>query len=64
VFGEHRVVDSAEAAFVLDGLAARDLGRILRRGSVRRAIDDLPHPDDPDLATAFTIVARCNWPWR
>jgi hypothetical protein len=31
---------------------------------VRRATANVPSPDDPDLPTAFTLVARCDWVWR
>lgn len=63
-FAEHRERGTAKAAFLLDAAPPRDLVRLLRRASVRRAIDEVPHPDDPDLPTVFTLVARCEWPWR
>lgn len=64
VFAEHREEDTAEAAFVLDALAPADLARLLRRATVRAAIDEIPNPDDPDLATQLTLLARTSWLWR
>jgi hypothetical protein len=63
-FAEHRAVGTAEATFALDALPTADLARLLRRSTVRRALADLPHPDDPDLATQLSLLARCDWPWR
>ncbi len=64
VFAVHREEGTAEAAFLLDALPAADLARLLRRSTVRGAIDKLPGPDDPDLATQLTLLLRCRWVWR
>lgn len=63
-FAEHREQGSAEAAFLLDGLSAASASRLLRRAAVREAVVGAPSPDDPDLATQFTMLARCAWVWR
>ena len=64
LFAEHREQQTAAAAAVLEAFAPRDLQRLLRRGSVRGAITGMPSPADPDLATEFTLLARCDWVWR
>lgn len=64
VFAEHREEGTAEAAFLLDGLAPLELARLLKRSTVRAAVREVPSPDDPDLATQLTMLARCNWLWR
>ncbi len=63
-FAEHREEGTAEAAFLLEVLAPVDLQRLLRRATVRAAITAMPNPDDPDLATQLTLLARCQWLWR
>ena len=63
-YAVHRSQGTSQGAFLLDGLARRDLTRILRRSSTRRAIDGVPLLDDPDLPTQFSLLARCDWPWR
>lgn len=63
-FAEHREEGTAEAACLLEALAPADLTRLLRRSTVRAAVDGLPSPDDPDLATQLSLLARCRWPWR
>lgn len=60
----HRESATAAACFALDGLPRRDLGDVLGRSAVRRAVAGAPSPEDPDLPTAFTLVARCDWVWR
>ena len=64
VFAEHREEQTAAAAIELDAFASSDLQRLLRRGSVRSAINAMPSAGDPDLATQFTLLARCDWVWR
>lgn len=63
-FAEHREVGNAGAAAMLDGLSRRDQQRLLARVLVQRAVVGTPGLDDPDLATSFTILARCDWVWR
>lgn len=63
-FAEHRAEGTAEAALLLEGLSGDALARLLRRGSVRSAVAEVPRLDDPDLATQFTMLARCTWVWR
>ena len=64
IFAEHREGGTAEAAFVLDALAPIDLARLLRRSTVRAAVSGFPNPDDPDLPTQLTLLARTDWLWR
>jgi len=64
VFAEHRARGEPEALLVLDALAPRELRRVLQRDGVRGAMDETLRPDDPDLATAFSIVARARWVWQ
>jgi hypothetical protein len=61
IVGELRLRRVPEAFFVLAGLATGDLLRMLGRDPVQRALRDVPPPDDPDLATSFTIAGRCTW---
>jgi hypothetical protein len=63
-FAEHREEGTAAAAFLLEALAPVDLQRLLRRSTVRAAVTAMPSPDDPDLATQLSLLARCEWPWR
>jgi hypothetical protein len=49
---------------VLDAFAVPDLRRLLRRAGVRAAVVGLPSPEHPDLATEFSLRARCDWVWR
>lgn len=63
-FAEHREQGTAEAACLLAGLSPAAAGRLLRRAAVRDAVVVAPSPDDPDLATQFTMLARCEWVWR
>lgn len=63
-FALHRESATAAACFALDGLPPRDLAELLARSATRRAVAAAPAPDDPDLPTAFTLVARCDWVWR
>ncbi|MBL8733489.1 MAG: hypothetical protein JNN13_14050 [Planctomycetes bacterium] len=63
-FAEHREVGSASAAAMLDGLTRNDQRRLLSRLLVQRAVLDTPPLDDADLATSFTLLARCDWVWR
>ncbi len=63
-FAEHRAIDEPEAVVMLDAFEPADLRRLLRRDGLRRALDEVLRPDDPDLATTFTMVGRCRWVWR
>ena len=63
-FAEHREEQTAEAAFLLEALPLADLQRLLRRAAVGRAVEGLPSPDDPDIATQLSLLARCGWVWR
>jgi len=64
VFAEHREEGTAEAACLLDALPVNDLQRLLRRSTVRAAVREFPSPDDPDLPTQWSLLARCDWLWR
>ncbi|MBM4061017.1 MAG: hypothetical protein FJ265_07955 [Planctomycetes bacterium] len=61
---EHRAVGMPEALLLLEAFPPADLRRLLRRGTVREAVAEVPRLDDLDLATSFTMVARCTWVWR
>jgi hypothetical protein len=64
VFAEHRVEGTAEAACLLEALPPADLQRLLRKSTVRAGVIGFPRPDDPDLPTQLSLLARCWWPWR
>jgi hypothetical protein len=64
VFAEHRAVHDSDAYLLLDGLPLPDLRRLLHREMVLSALLETPARDDPDLATSFTIAARCDWVYR
>jgi hypothetical protein len=49
---------------MLEALPFRDLKRLMSRPHVQRAFDETPVLDDVDLATSFTLVARCEWIYR
>ncbi|MEO6597996.1 MAG: hypothetical protein ABIP94_24905, partial [Planctomycetota bacterium] len=63
-FAEHRAVHSAEAMLMLEAFESADLQRLLRRERVLDCIAEVPAPDDPNLPTTFSMVARCAWVWR
>ncbi|MCA8973388.1 MAG: hypothetical protein KDC98_01635 [Planctomycetes bacterium] len=60
-FQEHRVERDPRAMLMLEGIAAADLRRLFCREEMRDCTYEVPAVDDPDLATAFSIVARCSW---
>jgi hypothetical protein len=37
---------------------------LLQRAHVQRGLSDTPSLDDPDLATSFSMIARCEWVYR
>ena len=49
---------------VIEGLSPRALARCLRRKSVSRALRGVQVDDDPDIATSFSMAARCSWVLR
>lgn len=55
---------SARASWLLEGLPDRTQAKLLRRSSMRRAFAETPRLDHPDLATEFSLLARCRWVWR
>lgn len=63
-FGVHAARGDPRGALLLCGFEAADLARLLRRDAVQRHLADTVRVDDPDLATAWTLVARCAWVWR
>lgn len=63
-FAEHRAPADPGAVLMLEGLPPADVRRLAQREIVRGALDEVLQPDDPDLATSFTIVARCRWIWQ
>ncbi|MCR9244126.1 MAG: hypothetical protein NXI31_03785 [bacterium] len=63
-FREHRVEGDPRAVFVLAGLDGRSRRRLLGREELADALDDVVRPEDPDLATTFTLVARTSWVWQ
>ncbi|MEZ5962848.1 MAG: hypothetical protein R3F56_03275 [Planctomycetota bacterium] len=58
---ELRLSGTAEAFMLLDGMAPRELRRVLARGQVAACLEGVPRADDPDVATQFSIAARCEW---
>lgn len=64
VFAVHAARADAKALFALDGLPATELASLLRHGSLQAHVRDALRADDPDLPTAWTLVARCEWVWR
>jgi len=64
VFAEHRAEHDPKAVLMLEALPFRDLKRLMSRPHVQRAFDETPVLDDVDLATSFTLVARCEWIYR
>ena len=63
-FGHHFELGTARSAWLLEALPPRDQRRLLGRANLRRAVVDLVSLDAPDLATQFTLLARCGWVWR
>lgn len=63
-FAEHRERGTGAACLLLDALRPDELARTLARSTPRRAMHDVVAVDHPDLATEFTLVARCDWVWR
>jgi hypothetical protein len=61
VFGVVRVTASASGFLLLEGLSEPGRRRCLERSLVRDALGELPRSDDPDLATTWSMVARCAW---
>lgn len=61
---ELRLRGVAEGFLALEGLADGALPRVLGRRQVREALLGVPRHDDPDLATTWSMVARCRWVLR
>ena len=61
---ELRVSAAPEACMLLDGMPATALARVLQRTQVRRALAGMLREDDPDLATSWSMIARCEWVYR
>lgn len=61
---EKRVCEVAAAGLMLEGLPSDELHRLVQRVAFRSSLGDVPARDDPDLATSFTLLARCDWVWR
>ena len=64
VNGQVRLGGVPECFMVIEGLSPRALARCLRRKGVSRALRGVPVDDDPDIATSFSIAARCSWVLR
>lgn len=64
VFAEHRVERDVRALLMLEGLAPAELRRLLGREELRGCLTEVLLADDPDLPTAFSMVARCGWVYR
>lgn len=63
-FAMHRAHDDPCAAIWLEGLSAGELRRLLRKGGLWRTLGEVPAFTDLDLATSFSMVARCSWVYR
>ncbi len=64
VFAVHGARGDPRALLLLDGLPANEVARLLRHGGTQGHLAKALLPDDPDLPTAWTLVARCEWVWR
>jgi hypothetical protein len=63
-YAVHRAQRDPAAMLMLDALELVDLRRLSRRETLRRSVEEVPNLEDPDLPTAFSMVARCTWVWR
>jgi hypothetical protein len=63
-FAQHRAHDDPCAGIWLEGLTAPELRRLLRKGGLWRTLGEVPGFEDQDLATSFTMLARCSWVYR
>ncbi|MBK8098017.1 MAG: hypothetical protein IPK26_12970 [Planctomycetes bacterium] len=63
-FAEHRGERDPKSFLLLEALRPADLRRVLRREDVRAALVEVPEFEDPDLATSFSLLARCDWVCR
>ncbi|MBL9078541.1 MAG: hypothetical protein JNL08_13610 [Planctomycetes bacterium] len=63
-FGVVQACADARAVMLLAGLAPAELARFARRDGIAERLAGTIVPDDPDLATTWTMVARCEWVWR
>lgn len=61
---ELRLSGVAEAFLMVEGLAPADLKKVLARGQVAASLEGVPRVDDEDVATAFSMAARCTWVLR
>lgn len=61
---ELRLSGVPEVALTLEGVAPDLLPALLQRSSVRKALVGILREDDPDLATTWSMVARCEWVLR
>lgn len=64
VVGRSHTKQHASAFLFLEGLPARGVAAMLRRRGVQRALRDTPASDDPNLATSWSMAARCDWIYR
>ena len=64
IHGQVRLSQVPEAFMVLEGLAEKDLAKCLKRSIVAKALFGVPLQHDEDLATSFSIAARCAWVLR
>ncbi len=62
--GQVRLRRVPELFLLLEGLDAQQLDRVLARSAVRRSLAGVPDRDHPDLATHWSMVARCEWVLR
>ncbi|MEQ1631833.1 MAG: hypothetical protein ABL997_05640, partial [Planctomycetota bacterium] len=63
-FAEHRGEHDPKAFLLLEALPPKDLRELLQRSHVQRGLFETPALDDPDLATSFSMIARCSWIYR
>lgn len=61
---EFRLTGVPEGFLVVEGLASNDLKTVLARGQVAVSLEGVPDFEDPDVATAFSMAARCSWVLR
>ena len=61
VFGVSRRENAPIASLLLDGMSSSTRKKLLARRSIRSAIEGGIRLGSDDLATDFSIVARCSW---
>ncbi len=64
VFSVFRSLETPEAIMILEGLSPRAQADCLRRSGLSPAVKGMLAPDDPKIATNFSMIGRCAWVYR